>query len=48
MASLNPARAMGLDRDHGAIVAGARADLVLMDAEKQVVETWIGGVAERA
>ncbi len=48
MASTSPARAIGLTGTHGSIVAGARADLVLMDDAKEVVETWIGGVAEPA
>ena len=46
MASESPARAIGLAG--GQIAAGGRADLVLMDGAKQVSETWIGGVAERA
>ena len=47
MASESPARAIGLAGLHGTIAAGARADLVLMDSDRLVVETWIGGVAER-
>jgi N-acetylglucosamine-6-phosphate deacetylase len=47
MASESPARAIGLRSLRGIIAAGAHADLVLMDADKQVVETWIGGVSER-
>ena len=48
MASESPARAIGLAGCRGTIGAGAHADLVLMDDRKQVVETWIGGAAERA
>ena len=48
MASASPAIAVGLSCSHGLIVAGARADLVLMDAEKKVIETWIGREAEPA
>jgi N-acetylglucosamine-6-phosphate deacetylase len=47
MASESPARAIGLRSLRGIIGAGAHADLVLMDADKQVVETWINGVSER-
>jgi len=47
MASESPARAIGLAGCRGIISAGAHADLVLMDGDKQVVETWIGGVAKR-
>lgn len=42
MASLYPARAMGLD-DRGRIAAGQRADLVLLDDKLRVIDTWIGG-----
>jgi N-acetylglucosamine-6-phosphate deacetylase len=42
MASTVPARLMGLD-DCGAIAVGNRADLVLLDTELQVSETWIAG-----
>jgi N-acetylglucosamine-6-phosphate deacetylase len=44
MASLYPARALGLDRDIGQIAVGHRADLVLLDAELQVRQVWRGGV----
>ena len=43
MASLHPARFLGLDGVRGAIVAGLEADLVLLDDEGRVAETWIGG-----
>jgi N-acetylglucosamine-6-phosphate deacetylase len=43
MASEVPASAIGLSDTSGAIRPGHRADLVLMDAEKQVVRTWIHG-----
>lgn len=46
MASETPARFMGLDGE-GRIAAGARADLVLLDAELDVVATAIGGAWER-
>ena len=44
MASLNPARAMGLDHDTGAINPGLRADLALLNSDGRVVRTWISGV----
>ncbi|HEX8442576.1 MAG TPA: N-acetylglucosamine-6-phosphate deacetylase [Allosphingosinicella sp.] len=47
MASESPARAIGRADSRGSIVAGAHADFVLMDSGRRVVETWIGGAAER-
>jgi N-acetylglucosamine-6-phosphate deacetylase len=43
MASESPARALGLEKERGAIRAGLAADLVLVDAERNVVGTWIAG-----
>ena len=43
MASLYPAAFMGLDRERGRIAAGYRADLVLLDEDMDVQDTWIGG-----
>ena len=43
MASLNPARLLGIDRDCGAIAIGKRADLVAVDDEWNVKLTLIGG-----
>ncbi len=48
MASLSPARAIGIDRQYGSIAAGMKADLILVSPEKKVLETWIGGQAEPA
>jgi N-acetylglucosamine-6-phosphate deacetylase len=42
MASLHPARFLGIDTVRGAIAPGLAADLVLLDGEGQVAETWIG------
>jgi N-acetylglucosamine-6-phosphate deacetylase len=42
-ASLTPARFLGLDHERGALVPGARADLVALDRELTVVATWIDG-----
>ncbi len=43
MASRNPAEFLGLGEDHGRIAPGCRADLVLLDEDLQVVDSWIGG-----
>jgi N-acetylglucosamine-6-phosphate deacetylase len=43
MASANPAAFLGLDRELGRIAPGYRANLVLLDDDLQVAETWIGG-----
>lgn len=45
MASLYPATFLGLDREFGRIEPGYRADLVLVDAGLNVLETWIAGQA---
>jgi N-acetylglucosamine-6-phosphate deacetylase len=44
MASLAPALAMGLDREVGRLVVGARADFVRLDAKANLVAVWQGGV----
>lgn len=43
MASLNPARLLGLDRDCGSIEVGKRADLVALDENCQVKFVMING-----
>jgi N-acetylglucosamine-6-phosphate deacetylase len=43
MSSLNPARLLGIHHDCGSIEAGKRADLVVLDEEKNVRLTIIGG-----
>jgi N-acetylglucosamine-6-phosphate deacetylase len=43
MASLNPARLLGLDRDCGSIEVGKRADLVALDETGKVALTMVGG-----
>jgi len=43
MASLNPARLLGIDRDTGSIAAGKIADLVALDQNRNVKFTFIGG-----
>ena len=48
MASANPAAFLGLDHELGRIASGYRADLVLLDDDLQVVESWIDGVPSRS
>ena len=43
MASLNPARLLGLDHECGSIEVGKRADLVALDEEGNVKLTLVGG-----
>jgi N-acetylglucosamine-6-phosphate deacetylase len=43
MASTYPAEFLGLQHELGRIEPGYRADLVLVDASINVIETWIGG-----
>jgi N-acetylglucosamine-6-phosphate deacetylase len=43
MASSNPARLLGVDRDYGSIEEGKRADLVAFDVEGNVRLTLVGG-----
>jgi N-acetylglucosamine-6-phosphate deacetylase len=45
MASLNPARALSVDRMTGSISPGLNADLALLDNDGRVVRTWISGIA---
>jgi N-acetylglucosamine-6-phosphate deacetylase len=44
--TLRPARVIGVEAERGTFRRGARADLVVLDREDRVVETWIAG--ERA
>ena len=43
MASAVPARLLGLERTHGSIAAGMRADWVHLDSDLHPRGTWIGG-----
>ncbi len=43
MASLYPAKFLGLDKQFGSLEIGKRADLVLMNDEYKVQQTYIGG-----
>ena len=44
-ATLTPARFLGLESERGALVPGARADLVALDKDLRVILTWAGGLA---
>ena len=46
MCATTPAREVGLV-GHGVIAAGAVADLVVLDSNLRVVQTWIGGGSRR-
>ena len=45
MASRNPAAFLGLERELGRIAPGYRANLVALDEDLRVVESWIDGIA---
>lgn len=47
MASTNPARLLGIDRDCGAIEEGKRADLVALDQQGNVRLTIVGGQPQK-
>ena len=47
-ASLTPARFLGLDKERGTLVPNARADLVALSEELQVVATWVDGSRDDA
>ncbi len=42
-ASLTPARFLGLDHERGALTPGARADLVALTQDVNVIATWVEG-----
>jgi N-acetylglucosamine-6-phosphate deacetylase len=46
MASLVPASFLRLDHELGCIAPGYRADLVLLDEDLKVRQTWIAGQSE--
>jgi N-acetylglucosamine-6-phosphate deacetylase len=45
-ASLTPARFLGLEHERGALVRGARSDMVALTSDLDVIATWIGGAEE--
>ena len=44
LASLNPARFLGLDDEYGSLSVGKKASMVLLDNKCKVVANWIDGV----
>ena len=44
MASVYPARALGLDRQLGRIAAGYKASFVAVEAKRHVTRVWVDGV----
>ena len=42
-ASLTPARFLGLEHERGALISGARADMVALTPDLDVICTWVGG-----
>jgi N-acetylglucosamine-6-phosphate deacetylase len=46
-ASLTPARFLGLEGERGAFIYGARADMVALTPELDVIGTWVDGVEQR-
>jgi N-acetylglucosamine-6-phosphate deacetylase len=47
-ASLTPAQFLGLEQERGALVPGARADLVALTDDVRVLATWVGGESDDA
>jgi N-acetylglucosamine-6-phosphate deacetylase len=43
MASLTPAKILGLEREIGSIEPGKHADLLLLDGDLHVQAVWVGG-----
>jgi N-acetylglucosamine-6-phosphate deacetylase len=43
MASLTPARILGIDAEVGSLEVGKRADFVVLDAELNVKQVYVGG-----
>jgi len=47
MASTYPAAFLGLEKSFGKVTAGFRADLVALNEDYSVYETWIAGACQR-
>jgi N-acetylglucosamine-6-phosphate deacetylase len=45
-ASLTPAQFLGLEHERGALIPGARADLVALTDDLRAVATWVGGQSD--
>lgn len=43
-ATRTPARFLGIENDRGALIPGARADVVALDKDLHVIATWVDGV----
>ncbi len=46
-ASLTPATFLGLERECGTLTSGARADMVALTGDLEVISTWVAGEEER-
>lgn len=44
LASLNPARLLGIDENKGSLAVGKDADIVVLTAKGEVIKTFVGGV----
>jgi N-acetylglucosamine-6-phosphate deacetylase len=42
-ATLRPARLLGVEAEHGTLRPGSRADLVVLEEDGTLRETWLGG-----
>jgi len=42
-ASLTPARFLGVEGERGALTRGARADMVALTPDLEVIGTWLAG-----
>ncbi|WP_067841156.1 N-acetylglucosamine-6-phosphate deacetylase [Amphibacillus sediminis] len=47
MATLNPAKTLGLDTKIGSLIEGARADFVVLDDDFQILSRWVDGKESR-
>jgi N-acetylglucosamine-6-phosphate deacetylase len=45
-ASSTPARFLGLERERGALICGARADMVALTSDLDVISTWLDGAEQ--
>lgn len=44
MATINPAKTLGLEKTHGKIAVGQRANMILLDSQKNIISSWVNGV----
>ena len=45
-ASFTPAKFLGVEHERGALIRGARADMVALTPDIEVIGTWLGGTAD--